>query len=323
MIDLLVVGDVGIDTYYLLDNEDASVRHIGREKECELCFDMSDKIPVEQMEETVGGNAANVSIGSSRLGLKTALVSAVGRDEDGRLILCKLEKEDVELNYVKQSDKTNQTAALIYKSKRTLLVHHEDRKYSFDVSVPARWLYLTSTNVGGEKMNESIVDYVNKHNTKLVFSPGTLQRRAGAKIYKKILDICDLIIMNKEEAIDYVSGSSNEDNNVLLQKLGEYGPTRAVITDETRGSYGIDENENLYISDICKSRAIDNTGAGDGYAIALTVALIKGKTLPEAMVWGSANAASVVEHIGPQQGLLSLPRLMKSVEECKNIVKEL
>lgn len=322
MIDLLVVGDVGIDTYYLLDDEDASVRHIGKEKECELCFDMSEKIPIEQMQKTVGGNAANVAIGASRLGLKTSLVSAVGRDEDGRSILGKLEKEDVELDYIKQSDKTNQTAALIFKSKRTLLVHHEDRKYSFDVSAPARWLYLTSTNVGGEKMNESIIDYVNRHNTKLVFSPGTLQRRAGASVYKKILEICDLIILNKEEAIDYCGGNDKE-INVLLNKLTEYGPTRAVITDETRGSYGIDENENIYASSICESISIDNTGAGDGYAVALTVALAKGKTMAEAMVWGSANAASVVEHIGPQQGLLSLPRLMKSVERCKINVKEL
>ncbi len=322
MIDLLVVGDVGIDTYYLLDKEDASVHHVGNEKECELCFDMSEKIPVEQLEKTVGGNAANVAIGASRLGLKTALVSNVGRDEDGRSILCKLEKEDVELDYIKQSGKTNQTAALIYKGKRTLLVHHEDRKYSFDVSAPARWMYLTSTNIGGKNMNESIVGYVNKHNTKLVFSPGTLQRHAGANIYKNILEICDLIVLNKEEAIDYCGGD-NEDIKTLLRKLLEFGPSRAVITDETRGSYGIDENENIYFSDTCKSNTVDNTGAGDGYAVALTVALAKGKTLAEAMAWGSANAASVVEHIGPQQGLLSLPRLMKLVERCKINVNEL
>lgn len=322
MIDLLVVGDVGIDTYYLLDKEDASVRHVGKEKECELCFDFSEKIPIEQMQKTVGGNAANVAIGASRLGLKTALVSAVGRDEDGRSILCKLEKEDVELDYIKQSEKTNQTAALIYKGKRTLLVHHEDRKYIFDVSVPARWLYLTSTNIGGEKINESIVNYSNKHNTKIAFSPGTLQRRAGANVYKNILEICDLIILNKEEAIDYCGGDDKE-INILLKRLIEFGPTRAVITDETRGSYGIDEKENIYFSDICPSKTIDNTGAGDGYAVALTVALAKGKTLAEAMAWGSANASSVVEHIGPQQGLLSLPRLMKSVERCKINVKKL
>ncbi len=315
MIDLLVVGDIGIDTYYMLDSEDASVRHTGKDKEAELCLDLSEKIPVEDIHTTIGGNAANAAVGASRLGLTTSLLSSVGKDEDGRSILSKLEKEDIDLHNIKQEGVTNQTAALVYKGKRTLLVHHEDRKYTFGSPPPARWLYLSSTNIGGLKIVNDVVNYANKHNTKIVFSPGTLQRKAGPSAYKELLEICDLLIMNREEAIDFTKSDEEGKIPALLEKMLKLGPSRAVITDSTKGSFGSD-GEAIFFMNSCPAKTVDNTGAGDSYSIALTVALARGETLDEGMRWGAANSASVTEHIGPQQGLLSLPRLKNRLDGC-------
>lgn len=314
MIDLITIGDVGIDTYYMLDAGDAAIRHCSAEKECELCFDLSEKISVEEIHICAGGNAANAAVGAARLGLKTSILTTVGIDADGKNILHILEREDVDLHNVKQDGFTNQTAALVYKGKRTLLVHHEDREYNLGDPKPARWIYLTSTNIGGYKMNEDIIRWAEANNSKLVYSPGTLQRKAGPSMYKNILEICDLIVMNKEEAVDYTKHNS-DDISELLVKLLELGPAKAVITDALEGSYGSDGN-NTYFVAASKAKTVDNTGAGDAYSIALTVGLAQGKSLPESMRWGSTNAASVVESVGPQKGLLSLTRLMNRLENC-------
>lgn len=315
MTDLLIVGDVGIDTYYLLDENDASVNRRQNEQVATLCFEMGEKIPVEEIKKTVGGNAANVSIAATKFGLDTQIITYVGQDTDGKSALNTLEKNNVGIDEVKISGQTNQTVALIYKSKRTLLVHHEPRNYVFSTKLDARWLYLTSTNIGGDKMNNDIVDYINDNNIKLVFSPGTMQRHAGAERYKSLLEQTDLIVMNLREARDYVKNEDGDINRLLIE-LKKLGPNAAIITDETRGSYGIDSDDNLYYCPACRAKTVDDTGAGDAYAATLTVALSKGEILPEAMRWGSCNAASVVEHIGPQDGLLTLQKLKNKLEAC-------
>jgi sugar/nucleoside kinase (ribokinase family) len=49
----------------------------------------------------------------------------------------------------------------------------------------------------------------------------------------------------------------------------------------------------------------DRTGAGDAFASTAAVALLSGKSVPEALAWGPVNSMSVVQGIGAQKGLLS------------------
>ena len=49
----------------------------------------------------VGGSPTNISIGSSRLGLKTALITKVGDEHMGRFIIEQLEREKVDISRVK------------------------------------------------------------------------------------------------------------------------------------------------------------------------------------------------------------------------------
>jgi len=315
MLDLTVIGDVAIDTYYLLDERDASVICSTRNRVCELCFELNEKIPVREIEITVGGNASNVAVATSRLGLETGIVTTVGSDADGKQILYKLEQEDVDLKQVETTGKTNQTVAMIYEGKRTLLVHHEDRNYHISSLKPTKWIYFTSLSTSGNKIVKPLLSVVQDYNVKLIFSPGTYQRREGPKAYSALLDLTDVIIMNKEEAEDY-TGKNKVSYNELLKTLVDLGPTRAVITDGPNGSYGFD-GVNFYKCSPCPAKVLENTGAGDAYSGGFTTALIAGKTFEEAMKWGSANAASVIEHIGPQKGLLSRAKIEQRSNKCK------
>ncbi|MEM7129011.1 MAG: 5-dehydro-2-deoxygluconokinase [Chloroflexota bacterium] len=51
-------------------------------------------------ETGVGGSPSNIAIGSSRLGLKTALLTAVGDDEVGKFVLNYLQKESIDIRFI-------------------------------------------------------------------------------------------------------------------------------------------------------------------------------------------------------------------------------
>lgn len=75
MLDLIAVGRVSVDLYG---------QQIGSALE-----------DVSSFAKAVGGCPANVAIGASRLGLRTALISRVGSEHMGRFVLAQLEREGV------------------------------------------------------------------------------------------------------------------------------------------------------------------------------------------------------------------------------------
>ena len=76
-----------------------------------------------------------------------------------------------------------------------------------------------------------------------------------------------------------------------------------VITDSVKGSYAFDVTS-LYFQEVLHVPIIEMTGCGDSYSTGFMSALQLGKNIPEAMKWGTVNAASVLQKIGAREGLL-------------------
>ena len=51
--------------------------------------------------------------------------------------------------------------------------------------------------------------------------------------------------------------------------------------------------------------SLDRTGAGDAFAAGFLSAWAEGKSLKDAVIFASANASSVVQHIGAKTGILN------------------
>jgi len=66
---------------------------------------------VESFAKSVGGSAANICVGSARLGLRTAMLTRVGNEELGRFVLTPFEREGVNTALV-QLDELRPTAAV-------------------------------------------------------------------------------------------------------------------------------------------------------------------------------------------------------------------
>lgn len=315
-LDIITIGDVAVDTYCLVDHDEAQVLCDLDRTNCRICFDFADKIPVKEVFESVGGNAANTAVGFNRLGFKTSIWAVLGQDEAGSKALLSMEKEGIDLNNIVRNGKTNQTIAMVYRGERTLFVHHEQRDYKFKSPEPAKWIYLTSLASGGEVIVDDIVTYAHSNNSKIIFNPGTFQLRLGPNAYRPILKNAEIIIMNKDEAMQYLD-IKKPDIEILLLNLLKLGPTIAVITDGKNGAYAATEHTGFFCS-IVDNKPIETTGAGDSFASGFVGAIMSGCDITDALKWGAANASSVVAQIGPQLGLLNIAQIKNSISSIKN-----
>ncbi|MBI2596746.1 carbohydrate kinase family protein [Candidatus Daviesbacteria bacterium] len=327
MIDLISIGDATIDNFIKI--HDAEVRCNLNKTERMLCVKYGDKIPVDKLTHLVAGNAANNAVGGVRLKLKTAIYVNVGSDSSGKEIIEKLKQEEVSTRYIviNEGMESNLSTVLTFKEERTIFVYHQAWKYQLPELEKARWIYFTSlasSFLQSNLLNELAL-YLERTGTKLLYNPGTYQIQAGIKKYPRILTLTEIFIVNKQEAKRILDFKDEENVPIqkLLQGLADLGPKMVIITNGKEGSDGFDGGK-FYHMGIFKADLVEMTGAGDGFATGVLAGLFYGHNLKEAMRWGAANGAAVVEKIGPQAGLLTHHQMQEKLKEnSKTIASEI
>ncbi len=311
--DIISIGDPVIDSFLFI--HDIEVKRI--KGNLKALINWGDKLPVDKFYKSVAGNATNNATGSSRLGLKTAYFCVVAHDVGGREIIHKMKKEKVSTEYIKIDDKhgTNYHTVLCYEGERTIFAFHEHRDYKLPKLAPAKWVYLTSMPKGFQKIYKDLAAYLDKTGTQLAFNPGTFQLRAGVKANRLVLERTGLLSLNKEEAQSWVG--DYDDPEELCKRLRKLGPKAVVLTDGPKGAYSHSDEGYYYIPQFPGPR-IEATGAGDSFTTAYVAALAYGKTHYDALRWGPVNAGSVVQHVGPQEGLLTRSQLESRLSKMKS-----
>jgi len=319
-LDLLSIGDASIDVF-MTPTESETLCKIDT-KECFIAFSYGDKIPVKNLEFSVGGNAANNVVGVRRLGVNSAIVLTLGDDNIGNLIVDKLKKENVDVTYVIQQVGTssNYSTIINYTGERTILTYHAPRSYEFPVQLPVTpWIYLTSMGESFRPFYNHFVEWLRKNSSiKLAFNPGTWQLKSGLEAMKDVLSLTYVIYINREEA-EKLSGFTQSEGKErdLLTAVSKLGPKVVIITNGGGGSYVFD-GQRFIKAGILPVDAYERTGAGDAFGSGSLAAIIKGKSLEEALLWGTVNSASVIGYVGPQKGLVKESDMPEWLERCKS-----
>lgn len=318
--DLITIGDSTIDTFIRI--HEASIECDINRRDCKICVPYGSKVPVDAIAYGVAGNAANVAVGAARLGLKTAIYTNLGGDDQGKRIKEELIKNGVSDDYIftNKGKESNLSVVLTFQGERTIFVYHTDWFYSLPKLTSASWVYLTSMaqSFTASNIMDEICHYVDRVKAKLVFSPGTYQLKADVKRYPRVLELCELLIVNLEEAKRILGIDTSDFVKLgdILSRLTLLGPKMVVVTDGTNGSYATNGYEFLKAG-VIKTQVFEKTGAGDAYSSGLVGALVNGQDLKEAMIWGTINAASAISVIGPQKGLLRQDELLKKQRSIK------
>ena len=303
-----------MDTYAGI--HDASLLCNINKTECWFCLNFAEKIPISELRFTLGGNGCNVAVGSARLGLRSAFYTIIGTDSTGKRILEKLEEEGVSLEYIKskKNSKSNYAIALVYKTERTILSYHVPRVYTLPKFSRTQWIYLTSMGEGFEKPYTQLLSQLKKNKTHLAFNPGSRQLRAGRKFLDPLFKKTTVLFLNKEEGCVILEKETGYPTEKIVKELHALGPDMVVITDGSRGAYGFD-GKKMHTQKVFTAKVKEKTGAGDSFATGVVGALYHGKNLGEALLWGAANSASVIEYVGPQKGLLTKQKILARIKK--------
>lgn len=319
MFDLITIGDATLDTFFIIDKRTAKCSL--KKKEALLCMKFAEKICLTDSQNSVGGNAANVAVGTTKLGIRTAILTELGNDLNGNIVLNDLKKCKVNTSLVSQrkNAQTRFSVVLNYKSERTILSYYVKRNYKFPKLPQTKWVYYTSMGEGFEQFQPKLIKYLKRHpHIKVAMNPGSYQMK-HIKTFTPALKMVDVLFVNKEEA-QAIAGK--KPIPALMQALYRLGPKKVIITDSTNGSYTSDRTA-CYFMKPYPIKPIARTGAGDAYASGVLSALIKGKDLQTAMKWGTANAGGVIQVVGAHQGLLREKTITSLIQKHKKTIPKI
>jgi ribokinase len=315
--DFISIGDIVVDAFIKLSKDQADVSTDMDTRRQTLHMPFGSKLEYDDVEViNAVGNSPNAAVSAKRLGLKTALVTSLGQDRNGKDCLEALRQEGVETDYVKlyEGKATNYHYVLRYGPERTILIKHEKFPYTLpDFGTPPRYIYFSSIGEHGIPFHHELATYVkNNPTTKLVFQPGSLQIKLGKDELKDLYAVTEIFFCNKEEAQEILD-TKEQHVPTLIAGIKALGPKLPVITDGPYGAYVTDEHGKSWHMPMYPDPAdpVDRTGAGDAFASTFTAAIALGKTPDEALSWGPINSMSVVQYVGAQKGLLTREQLEK------------
>lgn len=252
-----------------------------------------------------GGSASNFATQSSRLGVKTMLVSCVGDDAYGQLAVKSLTQAGVDTSCL-----------LVLENQPTgIFVHtHDANGNRMDVVEPGANRFLEKRVFEEEKLLDAklvhvagsfpmlfdrVAEITTSYGMVLSLDPG----RAGLLLdYENNLKRVDLLFVNQAELKEYFKVNPTETAlrnfaktfpGIVIVKLGEKG---AIATD------GFD----YCTSEVFEVPVADTLGAGDAFAAGFVTAWMRSERIEQALHVANAVAALTITKAGAQNGQPSL-----------------
>ncbi len=322
MYNLITIGDIVIDTHIQID--EASLECSLKEKPCQLCLEYASKIPIKDSFQSLGGNAANVAVGAVKLGMETAIISAIGDDSNGQLAIAELNKFGVNTDLVSKESKnqTRYSVILNFKGERTILSYHGQKKYIWPKNMPeTAWIYYTGLSQGSEKLQKQLIDFLTKHQTiNTAYNPGSYQLKYELASVKEMVRQTDILILNLQEAEKILKTTLKKEKTIsaIIHKLITLGAKEVVITDGQNGAYVGDINE-IWHMESFPVKVVAKTGAGDAFSSGYVAGRHHGYNKPQSLAWGIANSCGVIAKTGAQNGLLDQKQIKKMLARYDSI----
>ncbi len=298
-----------------------------------FAFELGAKYQIDDRFEALGGCAANVSVGLSRLGIEAACFTKTGDDMLGEWIKRELEKEkvDTDLIQIEKNCKSDLSAIIVNSrsGERTIFFNRDanEKLEVFPEEIKETdWIFVSALNGEWGKNLDKIADLIHSQGIKLAFNPGQRNIKDNPQKIIEIIGKCDVLLLNKDEAIEIIRSKKQEESDkqlndevFLVRKLREMGSKTVALTDGLRGSWLFDGKDLFYIK-ATSDKPIDTTGAGDAFTSAFLAGCLKGKSAEESLKWGAVNGGNVVKFYGAIEGLLkteAMDKFAKNIETEK------
>lgn len=270
-------------------------------------FKLGAKLNVEGVVFSTGGGATNAAVTFARQGLESAFIGRIGDDVAAQAVIHELDKEHVDSSKViRDAAKGTQYSTILLSDsgERTILIYrgaaqeHRPADYATIDFAGFDWLYVSSF-AGKIDALDVIFRRAKEQGVKIAFNPGEAELEQ-ADALRTLLEDVDILLTNKDEAIKIVEGVTSAE---LARHMLNY-VSIAVVSDGPNGVYATDGKTTVEAGLYEDVPVIDRTGAGDAFGSGFVSYIAQGRSLKEAVVYGSANSTSVVTKIGAKAGIL-------------------
>lgn len=323
--DLITIGGaaqdiaVNLDDYQLIDNhQDLLAQRL-------LAVEYGSKVIAKKSFVEYGGGAANAALAATKCGLKVASLFAIGSDRRGQDIVDNLKKNKVSTNLVETFTKQQSAMSLVIigrDGEHTIIAFRGANDLLKITTTQAKalssdWFYISS--LSGTNWFKNLVNLTTS-GKKIAWNPGQQQLSLGLIKLKPILNKTDILIVNRDEALQLLASQRHEKSNLesynrdisqTIKRLWFYGPQLVIVTNDKDGVWAFAGQELLHQKAIKTKKIIDTTGVGDAFGATLTASLIKELPLKQALLLAAEQSSAVLTKQGAQNGLIDLQSKMK------------
>jgi ribokinase len=235
-----------------------------------------------------GGKGSNQAVGAARLGAEVKLLTAVGADVFGDAAFDLWRQEGVDAEAVVRSALATMAGAILVEAGgdnrivitpgalSTLEPAHVD---AFAATIEAADVCLVQLEIPVPTAQRALA-LARAAGVRTILNPAPAPEEPLAP---EMLALVDYLTPNETEAA----------------ALGDVSPARSVVlTLGAKGARVGGEHVPAYQAEV-----VDTTGAGDAFNAAFAVALAEGRAALDAVRWGCAAGAHMVEHEGVVPGL--------------------
>ncbi|MDH4157127.1 MAG: PfkB family carbohydrate kinase [candidate division Zixibacteria bacterium] len=257
-----------------------------------------------------GGPVPNAMVGLSRLGLKTAVIAAVGDDLFGEYGVAEMKREKVDTRFIIVKKRTSAIATgYIEKGsgRRTMVLYRNITVEPGDINT--RSLPLPRlVHLDGRDMPATmkLARWGRRMKATISFDIGSVRNDVS-----EVFGLVDHLVVADGFAFPFTGCRTARR---AIKKLAERCPGKIVVTEGIRGSTGF-ENGAFYTHKAFRVENVDATGAGDAFHVGYIFGLLKGTDMAERLRLGAAVAALKCMQPGGRTGLpdrRQLQRFLKS-----------
>jgi 5-dehydro-2-deoxygluconokinase len=284
---------------------------------------------VKSFDAYVGGCPTNISVGTRRLGLRSALLTAVGEDEVADFVLAFLQREGVETRFIprKAGRRTSAVIMSIQPPDKFPLTFYRDncadRALDLDdvrgspvdrTSV----VLVTGTGLGYEPSRSATIfaaERARASGARVVvdidYRPGEWASAAHFGVHMRALLRSAQLAVGTDEELRAATGE--EDSTTAAQRLVELGLEALILKRGGEGAIIFRPGHDPVVVPAFRIEVLNVLGAGDAFASGLLYGWLRGWTLERAVRMGCATGAIVVTRHGCANFMPTLPEVEEFV----------
>ncbi len=283
--------------------------------------DIADTVswPAKTMVWTVGGDAINEATVLTRLGHRVRLVSCIGDDAAGSIVLEHCRENGIDTSWLKRdpAKTTGINVGLIWEDgERTFINNRSGSVWTFepaDVDMDAvrdakilSFASIFNNPLLDESLMMPLFTRAKEQGMTICADMVASKRSETLADIERVLPFVDFFFPNYEEARVLTSADDMDDIADVLLGLGV---KNVVLKIGKRGCLLKNASRRVIVPAYPRADCVDTTGAGDSFASGFISGLLEGRDLEECAQMANCAASLAIEAIGATAGVSSREKL--------------